>query len=245
MGLGWAWRLVSVAGIPVRVHWSFALLLVWAVALALAGSPAWPLDVASSLALMVAFFACVALHELGHGLVARRLGVAVRDIVLLPVGGMARFEVAAERRPLVDDLAITLAGPAVNAALALLLLAIDWSLGGTGRGGWQALPREWGHLNLVGFVTALGLGNLLLAVINLLPVVPLDGGRALRSILVRVAGEPDAARITAVVGLIVTAGFAIAGAWARLWWLAGGALVLAVAAGQHLIASRWKPDGGA
>jgi Zn-dependent protease len=183
MSFGGAWRFGSVAGIPVRIHWSFGLLLIGIALPALIDPLAGPLEAAYGLALMAALLGCVVLHELGHGLVARRLGVGVRDITLLPFGGMARLEMPPGRTTPAGEVSIALAGPAVNGALALALLALDWVVSGAATAGPAALLREWGRLSPAGFVTALWLGNGLLAMLNLLPVAPLDGWRALRAAL--------------------------------------------------------------
>jgi Zn-dependent protease len=86
-----AWRLATVAGIEIKVHATFLLIFVWvAINHGRDGVPGRGLlaDVGFTLAL----FGCVLLHELGHALMARRFGVKTRDIILLPIGGLARLE---------------------------------------------------------------------------------------------------------------------------------------------------------
>ena len=214
MGLGWSWRLGVVAGIPVRLHWSFGLLLIWIALPALADPIAWPLALAYSLLLLAMLTACVVLHELGHGLMARRLGVGVRDIVLLPIGGMARLE-APIGRAASARIAIALAGPAVNGALAAALLPLLWLVSGAFSDGPSALLREWGHLSPAGFVGAIVVANVALAGLNLLPIVPLDGGQAMRAALDRAIGGPATAHIMAVIGLATGAGLAAGGTGAE------------------------------
>jgi Zn-dependent protease len=247
VGLGWSWRLGVVAGIPVRLHWSFGLLLIWIALPALADPLAWPLALAYGLLLLAMLTACVVLHELGHGIMARRFGVGVRDIVLLPIGGMARLEASAEPAASAR-IAIALAGPTVNGALAAAVLPLLWFVSGARDAGPSALFREWGHLSPAGFVGAVVVANLALAGLNLLPVVPLDGGLALRAAVERAVGRPGAARVMAVIGMAAGAGLAVAGLILTTWWLIAGASLAALAAVLELTKAErwraWRPLGG-
>src|SRR3990172_1158556 len=117
--MNWSFRVASVAGIPIRVHITFFVILLlggyqWA---SLTGTIT---GAVFGVALMSLLFVCVTLHELGHSLVARAFGVPVREIVLLPLGGLARMGRNPERPA--QDLLIALAGPAVNVLIAILLL---------------------------------------------------------------------------------------------------------------------------
>jgi Zn-dependent protease len=169
----WSWRLGAVAGIPVYLHVTFVLLIAW-VALshwALEQSVAAAL---SGIAFILALFACVVLHELGHALTARRYGIRTRDITLLPIGGVARLE----RMPDVPihELRVALAGPAVNVVIAGVLF------------GWLVLTDGRQPLSELGvargsFAGRLLLVNVLLVGFNLIPAFPMDGGRVLRALL--------------------------------------------------------------
>ncbi|MDH5196282.1 MAG: site-2 protease family protein, partial [Gemmatimonadota bacterium] len=116
-----AWQLGRVAGIVVQVHWTFALLIGWVVMIHLrdGGSVA---DALRGVALTLAVFLCVVLHEFGHALTARRFGIGTRDITLLPIGGVARLD-RMPRDPR-QELLVAGAGPAVNVVLALALGAV-------------------------------------------------------------------------------------------------------------------------
>src|SRR5215469_5869229 len=117
----WSWRLFRARGIGIYVHVTFFLLLIWFGAVSYTARHRWQ-DAVSSVIFIVVLFAIVVLHELGHAMTARRFGIRTRDITLLPIGGVARLE----RMP--DDpkqeLAVALAGPAVNVLLAILLFSI-------------------------------------------------------------------------------------------------------------------------
>ena len=120
--LGWSINLFRVFGIQLAVHASFVLLLAYY------GYDGWVEGglpgMLWSISLIVRFFVCVILHELGHSLTARRFGVRVPRILLLPIGGMAEFD-HIPRKPSAE-LLITAAGPAVNFVLAALLFAVSW-----------------------------------------------------------------------------------------------------------------------
>lgn len=169
--LGWSINLFRVFGIQLAVHASFLLLLAYF------GYDGWIsgglAGVCWSLSLIVLFFVCVILHELGHSLTARRYGVRVPRILLLPIGGMAEFD-RIPRKP-GEELMITVAGPAVNFALVVLLLPLVWS----GLIHNETFP-EYSIANLI---EQLWLANLAMGIFNLLPVFPMDGGRILRALL--------------------------------------------------------------
>src|ERR1043165_5512550 len=123
----WAWRVGRIFGIDLYIHATFVLLLGW---VAFSHIAAGVGAVWRGLALVVAVFAIVVVHELGHALVARRFGVRTRDITLLPIGGVARLERMPEKP--VQEILVGLAGPAVNVAIAVLLFGVLWLTG-----------REW------------------------------------------------------------------------------------------------------
>lgn len=164
-------NLFRVRGIQLAVHFSFFLLLAvnafdgWAEA-------GWP-GLWFNSALLIVFFVCVVLHELGHCLVAIHYGITVPRILLLPIGGMAEFD-GIPREPR-RELLITVAGPAVNFVLAValwLLLPAKIEVSGE-----TALPT------LSEAAQFLMQWNLAMGLFNFLPAFPMDGGRILRALL--------------------------------------------------------------
>lgn len=159
----WAITLGTVSGIPIRVHLTFGLLILW-IALAEHNTK----DALTEVLFFLSIFTCVLLHELGHALVARRFGVGTRDIVLYPFGGIASLT---GRVTPWSELWIALAGPAVNLLIALAILPLlDW------RG--LATFEQTGSI-----LVRLFAANIFLAVFNMIPAIPMDGGRVLRAVL--------------------------------------------------------------
>jgi Zn-dependent protease/predicted transcriptional regulator len=198
-------RLFTVRGIPVRVHASFLLILVWAAYVGLSdrGTNSALGSIAFTVVFTAALFICVVLHELGHSVVAQQFGVKVHDITLWPIGGVARLS-AMPRRPS-TEFAITAAGPVVNLILALIFLVATVAVMGpsrvlmmveTGRG-WARLLDSQTAPALFALLT---IQNLLLAVFNLVPAFPLDGGRLLRSFLAVMMPYRTATRAASFVG---------------------------------------------
>jgi Zn-dependent protease/CBS domain-containing protein len=192
----WSLPLGRIAGIDVRVHATFLLLVVGLGVLQLAtGGSA--LSALIGIGFLLALFGCVLLHELGHALAARRYGIGTRDIMLLPIGGVARLERLPDRPS--QELLVALAGPAVNAGLVLVLGVALFAAPAS-----VAAP----------FVTQLLVANVFLTVFNLLPAFPMDGGRVLRALLAMRLGPVRSTRIAATIGKGMAFLFGIAG----LFW---------------------------
>jgi Zn-dependent protease len=190
--MNWSFRIATIAGIALNIHITFGLIVVlgalqWAVPHGAAGALFGAL-------LILLLFGCVTLHELGHALAARWFGIPVREIVLLPLGGIALLE-RQPSRPL-HELVIALAGPLVN-----LLIAAGLALG-TGAavalGGLDArglVPDQPMTPSLATLAYWLLEANISLVLFNLIPAFPLDGGRVLRALL---AFRMDFARATRI-----------------------------------------------
>jgi len=186
----WSWKIARLAGIDVYVHATFFILIIWI------GLSFWLVGgniaaVITGVSFILVLFACVVLHELGHALTARRYGIRTEKIILLPIGGVA----AMERMP--DDpkeeIAVALAGPAVNLVIAFVL----WL--------WISVSNTGMHIeqfSLVegSFLEKIMVVNIILAIFNLLPAFPMDGGRVLRAALSMRMSHNRATQVAAKVG---------------------------------------------
>lgn len=163
----WSWRIGRWFGIQVRVHATFGLLLAWVAAEAFADTTS-VLAVIGHVTLVCTIFGFVVLHEYGHALTARHYGIRTRDITLYPIGGVAMLEGMPDDPS--QELRIALAGPAVNFALAGGLWGLSHVLfGGSG-------PAA----DIIRFMIWV---NLVMGTFNMLPALPMDGGRVLRAAL--------------------------------------------------------------
>lgn len=214
-------KLGKLFGIDLYLHGTFWLLPLFVLFDSLAGGAS---EVAFRLLFVFAVFACIALHEVGHAMAAAAYGVRTRDITLYPIGGVASLERMPER-PL-QEVAVALAGPAVNVVIALGLL-----LGMTASG--MPLPfLQHPHDMAELFVQQMLTANLFLALFNLLPAFPMDGGRVLRALLSIRMPRLRATEAAVMVGTVVAAGLLVVGivsmtfsliAIAAVVWLLGQA----------------------
>lgn len=192
-------RLGRVAGIDIKVHLSFALILAfggmqWGAAFGARGAV---FGVVSTILL----FSCVLAHELGHSLVAKGYGIPVKEITLWPFGGVAQL--GAKPKNPKEELLISLAGPAVNVVLAAIFF-----VGGMlwlGLGGLENAVTDIGKSSpTMTTLLALMLGsNIVLAVFNMLPALPMDGGRVLRALLSFRLGHSRATLIAGNVARVI------------------------------------------
>lgn len=223
--MGWSFKIAQVAGIPIKLHITFFIII-------LLGAWQWADRTADPVggalfgaALMLALFLCVTLHELGHSLTARAFGIQTREILLLPLGGVAQLSKNPEQPR--HELWIALAGPLVNVVIALILILIGltpqvdlFAYLLDGRGLSEILSSEQ---SLSNFLLWLLSANVSLVLFNLIPAFPLDGGRVLRALLAMGLGFPRATRIASGIGQLVAIGFGIFG-------LLSGNLLLALVA---------------
>ncbi len=192
---GWSVHVATVSGIPIRLHFSFLFLL----ALIAWNSP--PNARVGGILLMLGVFLCVVLHELGHSVTAQRYGIGVAEIVLYPIGGIARMEKLPKPH---QELWIALAGPAVNVVIAGILYVCLNAAG-------LLRPAELGQMGSANILANLMVINVSLAVFNMIPAFPMDGGRVLRALLALRMGEVRATEVAAGIGqmLAITAGFLV------------------------------------
>lgn len=183
---------LRVLGVPVRLHFTFILLLIFLLFIG-----AGERQSGGMFALYVlALFASVLLHEIGHTLVARHYGIKTTEIVMYPIGGVSRPERMPKGR---EEFWIALSGPLVNALIAGGLFA------------WLATQRQLVPFNLLrdptdaNLAERIAIGNFLLFAFNLLPAYPMDGGRVLRSVLMFFKPEEEATRIAAGAGQALAA----------------------------------------
>jgi len=186
--MSWSISIGSISGIRIRIHMTFLLFLIWI------GVSFWQEGGASAavngLAYILLLFLCVVMHEFGHILTARRFGSETQDVILLPIGGVARMKSIPEKPG--QELAVALAGPAVNLMIALILVALI---------GWQSIVESIAHpMAEARIFSLLAVANLFLALFNLLPAFPMDGGRALRALLSYGQGRAKATNLAMRVG---------------------------------------------
>jgi Zn-dependent protease len=180
-----------IAGTEIKVHVTFLLLVAfWGLAAYEEGGVP---GAVGAVALLLALFACVLLHEFGHILMARRFGVRTPDVLLLPIGGVARLERIPDQPK--QEFFIAIAGPAVTLAIVLVLYALSALLGDTTTLN-QPDPQAPFLVNLYQV-------NLFLLIFNLIPAFPMDGGRVLRALLASRLGLVRGTRIAATLGQFI------------------------------------------
>ena len=195
----WSITIGSFGGTAVKIHITFILFLAWIAFSAWSrGGPAAALD---STVFIVLLFACVVLHEFGHIAAARRYGIGTPEVTLLPIGGVASLQ----RLPSdpSQELVVALAGPAVNLVIGLLLIA---AIGPAHLADLMQIDNP--NLSLV---SRLAVANIFLAVFNLIPAFPMDGGRVLHALVAMRVGGPRATEIAARIGQALAFGLGFLG----------------------------------
>ncbi|HWB19332.1 MAG TPA: site-2 protease family protein [Phycisphaerales bacterium] len=193
----------KIAGVPVRIHWTFLLLLGWVFWTGYSSG-----GTASGLRMVVfvgAVFVCVVAHEFGHITAARAFGIQTRDVTLLPIGGVASLANMPEKPW--QELIVAIAGPMVNVLIAGVLLPIAIL-----SGGFQSADEllQPGHF-IQTFAASLAAINIWLLLFNLLPAFPMDGGRVVRAVLAMMTDRVTATRAAAMVGKVLAVVMGIVG----------------------------------
>ncbi|MBK8347546.1 MAG: site-2 protease family protein [Saprospiraceae bacterium] len=225
-GIGNAWQIGVFSQIPVKIHWTFGVLLLFVSYTAFTnGLKTW--QSIGFIFYVLILFLCVVLHEFGHALMARKFGVITRDIVLSPIGGVARLESIPDR-PL-HEFFIAIAGPLVNLCIAALLGLILFVASG------QVIPElnEFRFDEPLEFLRFITFMNFALFLFNLIPAFPMDGGRILRAILSAKLGKVKATRIASFIGRVFAIGFVIFGVFNQQIVLALIGLFIFMMAGQE------------
>lgn len=225
--------------IPVYLHWSFGLILllpVWA-----AFQEAFDLSgLFWRLFIIIGLFACVLLHEFGHSLMARRYGVNTQDIILTPIGGVARLERMPENPK--QELMVAIAGPMVNVVIAAIILLISkylvfntdisWWIFKANVSEWLSLSSEPNSDASIALDSGVKISdiamtlphllviNVMMVVFNLIPAFPMDGGRVLRALLAMQFGRVRATRAAALTGQIIAVLFVGIGLYFNVFSLA-------------------------
>ena len=187
--MSWSLNIGSIAGTAIRIHITFLLFLIWIFMAGLASGGVN--DALNSLLFMVLLFGCVLAHEFGHIFTARAFGVATPDVTLLPIGGVARLERIPEKPS--EEFLVAIAGPLVNVAIAIVLIAVAPTHLSTEHLAAMESPK-------VSMIDRLAEVNLFIAIFNMIPAFPMDGGRVLRALLAIRLGHVRATEIAATIG---------------------------------------------
>lgn len=222
MKMKYSLSLGRVAGIQVFVHWTFLILIGYIVYSNLKQGMG-TVDILWSILFILTLFACVTLHELGHALAAKRYNIKTSNITLLPIGGVAQLESMPEKPK--EELVVALAGPMVNVVIAGLLFPLLSLSGGLD----NLDVTRFSHHN---FLPSLMVVNIWLAVFNMIPAFPMDGGRVLRALLSFKFERHVATRIAASIGQLLAIGFVFVGFFSNPFLIFIGVFIFLGAQGE-------------
>ena len=222
-------RLFTLWGIPVHLHWTFSLIFVYALWIGY-DNGLTPIGIAWLMGFFMAMFGCVLLHEYGHSLTARRYGVETRDIILTPIGGVARLERMPEKPW--QEFIVAIAGPMVNVVIAIVLASLaflifsgekwmifkwifqeQFSIGNDAETAEVMEETGLAPDGLLSYLPMLVAANLWLVLFNLIPAFPMDGGRVFRALLAMRIGRVKATQIATWLGQGIAVIFVIVGLW--------------------------------
>jgi Zn-dependent protease len=197
----WSLKIAKLAGIDIFIHFTFFILLTWVAFIQ------WKLNgtigaAFSGVAFILAVFTCVVLHELGHALAAKKYGIKTRDIILLPIGGVARLE-KMPNQP-IQELWVALAGPAVNVVIAALLAVYLWITN-------TLILDNQLTMTTAAFIERIMGINIFLVLFNMIPAFPMDGGRVLRALLATRLAYVKATKVSANLGQGIALLFGVIG----------------------------------
>ncbi len=234
--MGSSLKIFTWLGIPVFLHWSFALVLLFPAITFYQSGFSW-IETAFVGAALLALFTCVLLHEYGHSIMARRFGVQTRDIILTPIGGIARLERMPEQPQ--QEILVAIAGPLVNVVIVAVIMAISslllepehWQIFTISlQQAWESLVQYFNFFGeksssniliddemslppIPSFLLTLVVMNTMLVLFNLIPAFPMDGGRVFRAVLALRLGRVKATRLAAYTGQVLAVLFVLLGLW--------------------------------
>ncbi|UCD85098.1 MAG: site-2 protease family protein [Deltaproteobacteria bacterium] len=217
----WSFKLGKIFGIDFRIHVTFFLLLFFVFISGL--SQRGPEQAIRAVLFISAVFACVIIHELSHSLIARRFGKEAKSITLLPIGGVATMEEMPEKPG--QEIAMSIVGPFINLLIAGLLYVLI--------GHWTGIsvPNLYPESTREFFAGLIGV-NIILAIFNLIPAFPMDGGRVLRGILGMRVDHVRATSMAVAIGQAFSLLFIFYGLFFN-WWLILIGLFLYIGAGSE------------
>jgi Zn-dependent protease/predicted transcriptional regulator len=198
----WSLYIGKAFGIKIFIHWTFLILVFWIIQMQILQKHGLK-EILWNIAFVFAVFACIVLHELGHALTAKRFNATTRDIILLPIGGLARIENLPEKP--MQELLVAVMGPAVNIAISAVLFVILQVS--------NAFPASIRNVDITqtNFLFQLFSINIFLALFNFIPAFPMDGGRVLRALLSLKLPRVKATRFAAYTGQFIAILFVILG----------------------------------
>jgi len=197
----WSWKIGRFSGIDLKIHATFAIIILWVIYNHIIAGDDLRTTV-ESLIFVLTIFTCVILHEFGHALTAKKYGIKTLDIILLPIGGVARLERMPEDPK--QELWVTLAGPAVNVLIAFIIFLILFLTG-------SPIPLVNTDFFTDSFLANLMALNIILVVFNMLPAFPMDGGRVLRALLALRMEYAKSTKIASKIGKAMAILFGIIG----------------------------------
>ena len=217
----WSLNIGKIFGINFRIHITFFLLLIFIFASVLHERG---LNEAILAVLFIcAVFACVVIHEVGHSLFARRFGKNPKSITLLPIGGIAAIDEMPEKPS--QEIVMAIVGPIINLIIAGVIYAIVGRWTGIG------MPNLFPDSAQTFFANLIGI-NIILAIFNLIPAFPMDGGRVLRGLLALKMEYLAATAVAVFIGQSISIFFIFFGLFYN-WWLALIGIFLYIGAGSE------------
>jgi len=229
--MSWSIKLFRIKGIDIRVHLTFVLILIWAASRWGVTMRGGTIGALYGILVILLLFVCVTIHELAHSLNAMRFGIKVRNITLLPIGGISQME-EIPRKPS-EELRMSLAGPLSNFIIAAILLLLSIPLNFPAEVSAGRMSQVFSSVSWEGLLAYLITANIMLGVFNLLPAFPMDGGRVLRSLLAMRMDHAKATAIAAQAGQGLAWAMGLFGVLSGAWTLVIIAVFIYLGAGQE------------